>query len=53
MRCVLFCVNDGTLWYGTKNGKLEKSAKYKDKENVYSSDTQLLDEINEWMTNQK
>lgn len=53
VRCVLFCVNDGTLWYGTENGKLEKSAQYKDKENVYEEDTQLLDELNEWMTNQK
>lgn len=53
VRCVLFCVNDGTLWYGTENGKLEKSAEYKDEENVYSADTQLLDELNEWMTNEK
>ena len=53
VRCVLFCVNDGTLWYGTENGKLEKFAEYKDKESVYEEDTQLLDELNEWMTNQK
>lgn len=53
VRCVLFCVNDGTLWYGSENGKLEKSAEYKDEENVYSADTQLLDELNEWMTNEK
>lgn len=47
--CMIFCADDGTLWYGTENGKLEKYAVYEDKESEYSEDTPLLDELNEWI----
>lgn len=48
-RNLLFCVDDGTIWYGTEHGKINKCAKYENKESAYAVDTQLLDELNEWM----
>ncbi len=51
--CILFCVEDGTLWYGKSNKNLEKCARYDSAEDEYQVNTQLLDELNEWMTNEK
>lgn len=48
-RCLLFCIDDGILWYGTENGKINQCATYEDKESEYAVDTQLMDELNEWM----
>lgn len=47
--CLLFCIDDGTLWYGIENGKINQCATYEDKESEYAVDTQLMDELNEWM----
>jgi glycopeptide antibiotics resistance protein len=49
LRSLLLCVDNGMLWYGTENGKIEKCARYEDKENEYEANTQLMDELNEWM----
>ena len=51
--CMLFCVEDGTLWYGKSHENLEKCARYDSAEDEYQVNTQLLDELNEWMTNEK
>lgn len=51
--CILFCVEDGTLWYGGSSKNLEKCARYDSIEDKYQVNTQLLDELNEWMTNEK
>lgn len=48
-RCLLFCIDDGTIWYGTENGKINQCATYEEKESEYAVDTQLMDELNEWM----
>ncbi len=47
--CMLFCVDDGTVWYGTTQGKLEECAVFDDSDYEYSMDTQLMDELNTWM----
>lgn len=50
---MLFCVEDGTLWYGKAHENLEKCARYDSAEDEYQVNTQLIDELNEWMTNEK
>lgn len=46
---LVFCVDDGTLWYGTQSGSIEKCARYSDLEHEYQADAQLLEDIGKWI----
>lgn len=44
---MLFCVEDGTVWYGSRENALEFCAQYVSVEYPYTIDQQLMDEISD------
>ncbi len=46
---LVYCVEDGTLWYGVEENSLEYKAEYVDEEYPFSVDEDMIDEILEWM----
>lgn len=46
---LVFCVEDGTLWYGSSQGEIKNCAYYEDANSQYQADENLLDDINSWL----
>ncbi|MBD5087338.1 MAG: VanZ family protein [Clostridiales bacterium] len=44
---LLYCIEDGNFWYGSKEDTLEYCASYEDIENAFQIDKNLLEEIQE------
>lgn len=45
---ILYCVDDGTVWYGSGKNTLDYCAKYANKEHPFEADEDLMDEIKTW-----
>lgn len=51
VRYLVFCIEDGTLWYGSDKDVIEYFAYYADTDSLYQPDGDLLYEVDEWLTN--
>ena len=50
---LVFCVEDGTMWYGSNRDSLENCAFYDNADGQYQIDNDLVDDINNWLSGMK
>lgn len=53
VKYIVYCVEDGTVWYGSSKESVAYCARYESENIQYQMDEDLADEINNWLTNIK